>query len=245
MLDQLFTEKRTFSRFEAAYDISKDCQENGIISRSMAKLAAAWGWPKAKVQRFISELLDASFLVKQDRGKYALANQKKKLERIEVLEFQKIESKEPELIPAGQYEVPMFNYEVPKVEGVPPTAEQLKGPQLLIDLSKVDHSQAMEVPMLRFYLKYLDQNNRYVQRESDKPALDQIIRNIKKMVSMELKGRKNSNDRFKRKVLEAIDGFIENLQQTYYAGWDLNAIAQKWNQVVAACVKIKKGQKGK
>lgn len=227
MLDNLFNEKRKFSRFEACYDLDNS---KGEIE-SLATLAKRWMWSKAKVQRFLIEMHEAQVLKKKN-GKYK-TNRIKKIQKIESIEVEVLEP-QMEMEGAG-YQIPMFSNVPPQRHGVPPTKEQALGNGgFLIDLEKVDWEQGMKTPLLRFYKLWLDKNPSYVVRSNDHDALKIIIRNLESIVRTDMKKVKKANLRFDRQVLKAVDRCCEAIQKTIYKGYDLKWISERWNQVMSA-----------
>lgn len=216
MLKQLFEEKRKFNRFEAAYYITKQGLD------TLKNLAETWQWSKSAVRRFLVELEKGGILKKTDDGFAVIREQK--IERIEVVEQQ---------LPLFQTHVP------PRIEGVPLTKEQLKGPETLIDLKKVNWQEGEKTPFLLFYKLYLEHNPAYVQQESDVAALKRIENHLAKIVRDDMRKRKLENARFNRQMLMAVRKVNETIAQTFYGGYDLAWIAGHWNQVMAACKKIK------
>lgn len=71
---EMWRERRKFSRFEAWLDIVQRAAYKGTegvnageVKLSTRKTAAAWGWPKTNVNRFIANLVDCGMLAKTDR----------------------------------------------------------------------------------------------------------------------------------------------------------------------------------
>jgi len=232
----LFSEKRVFSRYEAAIWL----QENCPVQFTLATLQIAWGWGnRMRVKRFLDMLCKEGFICIDGQTISIVVAQQAPEEPMQP------EQKEPETFIIPTIEV----VEQERPEGVPPTYQQLKKEleatggeldrkKIVVDLKQINANDPKTPPALRLYKRYAEQFPYYAIEEGDLEHCRFIIEKIQKTASS--LGERSGQRYHKNLLPELIDRFVENIAKTFYAGKGLSTINNSYNNVVSSIVQHKK-----